>query len=510
MTECGAAVVTSNSNLTISFASASLTLTKTALPQIFNDIGQQVTYTYTITNSGQIILGNLGISDNNNRLATSFSGTLGPNKSTTTSVIYYITAADVAAGSITSTDHATAIAVGLPIVNVSSSISTVTVTYMPTTISLTKSASPVTFYQAGQVITYTYNVINGILPLTGVTIHDSIPVVGNGIGASQTFTATYITTLANVAAGFITNVATVTGLTPGGITITSLTSSTTITLTTPPTIPSILVVKTASPLVFNAPGKTINYTLTITNNGTDILTNLSSITDTICLPIPTTLGPGQIKICTTSYITQQSDVDNGSIVNTATIYANSSTGKSISSTTNVTVTATQNPSILLVKSSTPSIFTDKNQTIKYSYAVTNTGNVTLSSVGVTDSMQGLTNFTELMSTLAPGVSQTCNATYITQQSDVDKGSISNNAVASGTAPCPQSGSPKMVKSFAKVLAPTVQSKSNLTISRPLPLPLPRPIPLPIPSIPMPMFQHYYHCLGHSRKHCRHRKMKKLF
>ena len=72
--------------------------------------------------------------------------------------------------------------------------------------------------------------------------------------------------------------------------------------------------------------------------------------------------------------------------------------------------------------------------VTYDYVVTNTGNVTLTAVTVTDPMPGLSSVTCPLGTLAPGASETCTATYTTTQADVDRGSITNTGTASGTPP----------------------------------------------------------------------------
>ena len=72
--------------------------------------------------------------------------------------------------------------------------------------------------------------------------------------------------------------------------------------------------------------------------------------------------------------------------------------------------------------------------ITYSYRVTNTGNVTLTSVGVTDPMPGLSAINcNGVTSLAPGASVTCTATYTTTQADVDAGSITNTGTRRGHA-----------------------------------------------------------------------------
>ena len=89
----------------------------------------------------------------------------------------------------------------------------------------------------------------------------------------------------------------------------------------------------------------------------------------------------------------------------------------------MTIPATQRAKIALVKSSDIPSFGNiaaPGVVITYSYLVTNTGNVTLHSVGVTDPMPGLSTISCPSSTLAPNASETCTATYTTTQADVDR------------------------------------------------------------------------------------------
>ena len=85
----------------------------------------------------------------------------------------------------------------------------------------------------------------------------------------------------------------------------------------------------------------------------------------------------------------------------------------------------------------------------YTFTVTNSGNETLTNVGVTDvptppaggvspTCQGLTNPVATCSgattTVAPGQIATFTATYAATQADIDHGSIADSAVAAGTSP----------------------------------------------------------------------------
>jgi List-Bact-rpt repeat protein/Big-like domain-containing protein/centrosomal CEP192-like protein/HYDIN/CFA65/VesB family protein len=126
------------------------------------------------------------------------------------------------------------------------------------------------------------------------------------------------------------------------------------------------------------------------------------------------------------------------------------------------------------------------QAISYSFVAKNTGNVTLSAVGITDTQtapagsltsgptcQSLSSPTGTCSgfttTLSPGQSATFTGTYTITQADLNNGSVNDSATASGTPP---SGSPvTSTPSTATVtLTPTVvqititTSPANLLVS----------------------------------------------
>ena len=107
----------------------------------------------------------------------------------------------------------------------------------------------------------------------------------------------------------------------------------------------------------------------------------------------------------------------------------------------VTPTALQcpAPSLSIVKSADKTSVSAVGQVITYAFRVTNTGNVTLTNVTVTDTQispaLALTSGpTCPSSTLAPGASETCTATYTVTQADLSQNQITNAAVVTGTPP----------------------------------------------------------------------------
>lgn len=69
----------------------------------------------------------------------------------------------------------------------------------------------------------------------------------------------------------------------------------------------------------------------------------------------------------------------------------------------------------------------------YTLTATNTGNVTLTGVSITDPMLGTLDCTQPV-TLAPGESLVCTGTYTVTEADLDTGQIDNTATTTGTAP----------------------------------------------------------------------------
>ena len=90
----------------------------------------------------------------------------------------------------------------------------------------------------------------------------------------------------------------------------------------------------------------------------------------------------------------------------------------------------QHPGIKLVKKADTQGPVKVGDKIVFSFEVTNTGNVTLTHVKVSDRMVG--KVTCPKTTLAPGESMTCKAKpYTVTASDVRQGEVVNHATASG-------------------------------------------------------------------------------
>ena len=421
-----------------------IALTKTASLPDFATPGTKITYSYTVTNSGNLTLNPVKVTDPMADLSpiSCLVTTLAPDASEICTATYTTTQADVDRGSITNTGTATGTPPSGPAI---SAAATVTVPAIATPrITLLKSASVTAFSTPGESIRYDYVVTNaGNVTLDPVVVTDpmlglstiSCPSTSLGAGTDETCTALYTTTQADVDRGAITNKGTATGTPPTGSSVSDTSTATVPALQTA----IISLQKSANKTTIDAAGTMITYSYAVRNGGnvtlnpvvvTDLMPGLSTIS------CPTqSLGAGTHETCTATYATTDADLDRGSITNEATVTGTPPTGPVVSDTSTVTVSATQKPAIGLVKTADATSFDTAGAVITYTYKVTNTGNVTLTALTVTDPMPGLSAIVcQEVTPIAPAASITCSATYTTTQADVNTGSVTNTATATGTPP----------------------------------------------------------------------------
>ncbi|WP_328608846.1 LPXTG cell wall anchor domain-containing protein [Amycolatopsis sp. NBC_00345] len=457
-------------------AHPSIALEKTAEPTTVERAGQSVTYTFKVTNTGDVTLRGVGVDE------TRFTGSgpapeincpntvLAPGASQTCLAIYRVTQADIDAGSIenTAVAHGTAPRATEPTTSAPSSAK---VTASRTAaLTLAKSADPATVAAAGEPVRYSFVVTNaGNVTLTDVTVTEgdfsgsgtlsavSCPVGGAVVpvlapGQSVTCTADYTATQADLDAGRITNSATAAGTPPAGLPP----------ATTPPATAvvtasggaALTLAKSVDPATVDGAGHTVAYRFVVTNSGNRTLTSVAvretAFTGTGTMSViecpSDTLAPGQSVTCTATYTLTQADADAGSVTNTAEATGTPPQGDPVTSgPSQAKVTVPGKPGLSLVKSADPADdgHFHAGQTVTYSFVVTNTGNQTLTAVTVRETaFSGTGQLSPLscpgggatVASLAPGEQAVCTATYTLTQSDVDSGRVTNTAVATGTPP----------------------------------------------------------------------------
>ena len=364
----------------------------------------------------------------------------------------------------------------------------------------------------GDTIVYTITVTNtGDLTLTGVGISDTIT-DGNGgalslssgptltagnaasldVGASLTYSATFVINQQAVDSGSVINVANITASSPGQTRNVSGTSDdpdtvaqddpTVVTISSNPLIEVLKSVQiTDNGDGVTGKGDIARYTITVQNTG-DITLNNITVSDTLTDLNGNTLnldsGPsfsgsdqgsaqGSLKPSETAtyiglYIINQSAVDNGGISNVAQAISGSVSDTSDDPNTaeadDATVTTiTASPSLEVTKSA---IVTDNDQDgatgagdiINYTITVRNTGNITLSGITISDTLTdgsgnsltlgnpggnpqySSTSMGSAVGTIKPEETQTYTAFYVISPSAAGTSKIVNSAIVTASSP----------------------------------------------------------------------------
>ncbi|MEI3847067.1 DUF7507 domain-containing protein [Microbacterium sp. CCNWLW44] len=427
-------------------------------------VGDTVEYTFTVTNTGNVTLTGVSVTDKLDGLSAlvygpwpGTEGTLRPGEQVTARATYVLTQADVNTGLVENTATATGTPpAGDPVTDEDVEIIPVDpapAIEMIKTGGLEAGATVAT----GERVEYTFTATNtGNVTLTNVWISDELAGLAEIVyawpgatgvlapGQSVTATATYALTQADIDAGTVHNAATVAGTPPSGKTVEDEDEH-----DVPlPQLPRIDLVKTGALDGDGGAGDVVTYAFTVTNTGNvtlsgvaidDALAGLSEIA--YAWPGEAgVLAPGERATATATYVLTQADVDAGGVDNTATATGNPPSGAPVSDEDDVTVPVVPGPGIDLRKTSgldrgAGSVAGDP---VTYWFTASNTGNVTLTGVSISDELAGLSEIVYAWpgeaGVLAPGESVTATAIYTLTQADVDAGSVDNHALVRGTSP----------------------------------------------------------------------------
>ena len=406
-----------------------------------NVVGATMTYTFIVTNIGNVTLTDVAVSDPKVGVVTCPVAPVAPGAQTTCTATYVLTQADVDDGHVLNTATATANPpMGAPVSGTDTVDSPVVST---PAIVIDKVAGTPSGDTAGSTVPYMFVVTNvGNVTLDTVLVDD--PKVGAVScptdillpQASTTCSALYTLTQADVDAGTVTNVAGVTASAPSG----DVVSATDHTETVIASNPAVTLHKSAATPSVMVAVATITYSMLVTNTGNVTLDHIR-VTDPITGPVSCpvgTLAPTEATTCTVDYVVTQADLDAGHIENTATVYGNPPFGDPVDADDDVSALGTvdtlldQQPSVTLDKAVGKPSVAAAGGTLPYTFVVTNTGNVTLSEIVVSDPL--VTAVTCPVTTLAPGATTTCTATYRLTQADLDLGRVTNHATVTAAPP----------------------------------------------------------------------------
>ncbi|MEU8657669.1 beta strand repeat-containing protein [Actinoplanes philippinensis] len=403
--------------------------------------GDTITYAYAVTNNGNVTMSSIAVTDTRVGTASCPSATLAVNATMTCtgSASYRVTQSDVDAGA-TITDSATVtgrapgasagsygpFTAGVPVAVAAPALA---VTVVPAVTPIARQNA----VRAGDTIAYTYTVTNnGNVTMSAIAVTDTrlgaatCPATALAAGATATCTAAgaYTVTQSDVdAATGVAATASVSGRPPGAGSST-LYGSHTVTVPVAGAAPSLSVtpVATVSPAAHQSAvrvGDTITYTYTVVNDGNVSMSGISltgGLGGTVSCPF-TSLAVGASMTCASAspYTVTQARIDAGQPI-TASIAVAATTPAGVTpplgpfSVTVGVAPAVPALNMLVTAFVTPSSRQSQalaGDTIAYTYDVSNTGNVTMSSIAVADPSagDGVCPFTAL----AVGASMTCHS-----------------------------------------------------------------------------------------------------
>ena len=388
--------IADSDNASVSILRPGIAVFKTAEPSQIHE-GDDITYTSTVTNTGNTPLSNVSVADDRLGSIPLASGDDNENDLLDTGEIWVYTAVHTIDNDdpfllVNNVEASGKDALGLTVMD--SDIASVYV--LRPGIALVKTAEPSQVHE-GDGITYTYTVINtNDIPLSDISVTDdrlgSIPLASGDdnendlLDGDETwiFTAHYTTHAYDP--DILVNTANVSGTDPLEQTYTDSDTASVSILR-----PGIAIVKVAEPLEVY-PGDNVTYTYTVTNTGNTPLSSLSVIDDrlgSISLVSGddnenSLLDTDETWIYTANY-TAGAD-DPSPLTNTAEASGTDDLEKTVTDSDAASVIIIR-PDIALVKTAEPSSV-HVGDNITYTYTVTNTGSFPLSDVSMVDDLLG--------------------------------------------------------------------------------------------------------------------------
>ncbi len=188
-------------------------------PTTYNIAGQQITYTYNVTNTGKVaITGPINVLDNiTGTINIPNSSSLPVGASVNTTATYVVTQQDVDNGSVTNLANATGLLNNQPVLSNNTSV-TIQAIQNPA-LKIDKDVDPKTYFAVGDLIDYSYTVTNkGNVDIAGpITVKDSMfgsaKISSSGLAPGQSITKgnSYLITPYDIDTGFVINSAFATG-----------------------------------------------------------------------------------------------------------------------------------------------------------------------------------------------------------------------------------------------------------------------------------------------------------
>ncbi|WP_293696846.1 CshA/CshB family fibrillar adhesin-related protein [uncultured Agrococcus sp.] len=461
--------------------------------QEFGQAGDTIIYEFIVSNTGTTTLESISIDDELlgddaeytfywDESEAEVAGALEPGESVRATASYTLTQADLDVGEVHNVatawgtpppviDPADPESPGIPQEPVQSDPDEVTTPLEAQPgIQLDKTGELDAAAAVGETVTYSFVVTNtGNVTLTAVSIVDELEGLSDldydwpgeagtlAPGESATATASYVLTQADVDAGVVYNSATAEGTPPPSPNpedpenpipndpVTDEDSDDVVV----PAEPALTLAKASELLGDAVAGETVQYTFEVSNTGNVTLTDVAIDDPMAGLSeleydwpgTAGTLAPGETATATATYMLTQADVDAGVIENAATAEG---TPPNPDDESVVTPPAEEStpleaaPGLTLDKTGAFDGTAAAGETIEFSFVGTNTGNVTLTDVSISDELEGLGDLQYSWpgepGELAPGEQVTAVALYTPTESDVAAGEVHNAAILTGSDP----------------------------------------------------------------------------
>ena len=451
-----------------------LEIVKSAIADVGGDndptvVGDEITYTFVITNTGNVTISDLVLTDAMLGLTGSDAvpvGTLVPesepgDSSFTVQRTYTVTQDDIDAGEVVNTANAagTHEPDNTPIDADSNEVTTPLFPDPQMRVTKLLDAAPVE-PRAGGEVSWTVTIQNTgntrleitdiAEPLTGASVSAPAQSVLQP-GGTTTATVTYELTQEDIDAGVVLNQVTVSGGVPGSDIPVDPTPSGNDpdspnedeTVTPLPAVPSIallkeLVTDVSDPLM---PGHEIEFDFTIRNTGNVTLDNIELTDDLADVVLDLTplaglsLAPDAVVVVTGIYELTAEDIEAGGLTNTATVTAEDphgtpvedDSGTGFDNDTPMPVELVRNPQIALLKtiSTVPDVPTQAGDVIEYAFEIHNIGNVELRDITLTELVDGVEVLGSRSTPLPVGGidSDSFTARYELTQADIDAGTL---------------------------------------------------------------------------------------
>ena len=440
------------------------------------ELGEAIEYEIVVKNDGNLTITNIVVTDELTG-DTWTVGTLAPEESQKFTTKHVVTEADILTGKVQ--NEATAAGTSPdpenPEVPVTPGKTEDPTKTLNGSLFVTKEAKlKIDGYKAGDTVEYTITVTNnGNVTISDIVVTDEqtgfegtiATLAPNG---TKTFETSYVITENDILAGHFTNIAEATGKNPNGEDVEARGEET---VTTAKKNGHLTVTKT-SDVEENQKavlGQTINYTITVINDGNLTITDIR-VTDDLTDDEWTiaSLAPGESKEFTTEYVVTESDILEGQVVNVATAQGTSPDPDEpeVPVTPGEKEDPTEDPNghLTIDKETTNEPENEDayvlGEAITYKITVTNDGNLTITDIAVTDD---LTGDEWIMDALAPGESKEFTAEHVVTESDILEGQVVNVATATGTSPDPNE--PEVPVTPGKTEDPIEDPNGHLTIDK---------------------------------------------